>query len=58
MVRPVGKVENCQVGVYMGYVSRKEHALVNMRLYLPKEWAKARARRKAAGVSVFGRVKE
>jgi SRSO17 transposase len=46
----LGKVENCQVGVYMGYVSRKEHALVNMRLYLPKGWAKARTRRKDAGV--------
>ena len=46
----LGKLENCQVGIYMGYVSRKEHALVNMRLYLPKDWAKARTRRKAAGV--------
>src|SRR5512144_2288348 len=46
----LGKVENCQVGVYMGYVSRKEHVLVNMRLYLPEEWAKDRVRRKAAGV--------
>jgi SRSO17 transposase len=46
----LGKVENCQVGVYMGYVSRKEHALVNVRLYLPKDWAEARKRRKKAGV--------
>jgi SRSO17 transposase len=46
----LGKLENCQVGVYMGYVSRKEQALVNVRLYLPKEWAKARMRRKEAGV--------
>jgi SRSO17 transposase len=46
----LGKVENCQVGVYMGYVSRKEHAIVNTRLYLPKEWAKDRDRRKEAGV--------
>src|SRR3982751_1784019 len=45
-----GKVENCQVGIYMAYVSRKDHALVNPRLYLPKEWTKDRARRKAAGV--------
>jgi SRSO17 transposase len=45
-----GKIENCQVGIYMAYVSRKEHALVNTRLYLPKEWTKDRARRKAAGV--------
>ena len=46
----LGKVENCQVGIYMAYVSRKEHALVNIRLYLPEEWTKDRARRKAAGV--------
>ena len=46
----LGKVENCQVGVYMAYVSRKEHALINARLYLPKEWTNDRARCKAAGV--------
>jgi SRSO17 transposase len=31
----LGKVDNCQVGVYMAYASRKGHALVNARLYLP-----------------------
>ncbi len=46
----LGKVENCQVGVYMGYVSRVEHALVDMRLYLPKEWATDKKRRKKCGV--------
>jgi SRSO17 transposase len=46
----LGKVENCQVGVFTAYVSRKEHALVNTRLYLPKEWAKDKGRRKEAGV--------
>jgi SRSO17 transposase len=46
----VGKVENCQVGVYLGYVSRKEHALVDTRLYLPKEWTKNKARCRRAGV--------
>jgi SRSO17 transposase len=45
-----GKVDNCQVGVYLGYVSRKEHALVDTRLYLPKEWTKNKKRCKAAGV--------
>ena len=45
-----GKVDNCQVGIYMGYVSRREHTLVNMRLYLPEEWTKDRARCRAAGV--------
>src|SRR3954468_15262263 len=35
----LGKLENCQVGIYLGYVSRREHALADFRLYLPKEWA-------------------
>jgi SRSO17 transposase len=46
----VGKVDNCQVGIYMAYVSRKEQALVNLRLYLTEEWVKDRTRRDAAGV--------
>lgn len=46
----LGKVENCQVGVYLGYVSSKEHALVDVRLYLPQSWAKDKKRRKKAGV--------
>src|SRR5215213_4018085 len=46
----LGKVDNCQVGVYLGYASRKEHALVDVRLYLPQEWARDRKRMKAAGV--------
>jgi SRSO17 transposase len=46
----LGKVENCQVGVYMAYVARKEHAIVNTRLYLTEDWAKDRGRRKEAGV--------
>jgi len=46
----LGKVENCQVGIYLGYVTRKEHALVDVRLYLPEDWTKDRARCAAAGV--------
>jgi SRSO17 transposase len=53
----LGKVENCQVGVYMGYVSAEEHALVNMRLYLPEEWAKDRQRRKKCQVPKHIRFK-
>jgi SRSO17 transposase len=45
-----GKIDNCQVGIYLGYVSRKEHALVDVRLYLNKEWAKDKRRRKKCGV--------
>jgi len=46
----LGKIDNCQVGVFMGYVSRKEHALVDTRIYLPKEWTKDRKRCRKAGV--------
>src|SRR5215207_3414386 len=46
----LGKVENCQVGVYLGYVSHAGHALADYRLYLPKEWAGDRGRRQEAGV--------
>jgi SRSO17 transposase len=46
----LGKVENCKVVVYMAYVSRKDHAIVNTRLYLPEEWTNDRARCKAAGI--------
>jgi SRSO17 transposase len=45
-----GKVDNCQVGVFMAYITKKEHAIVNTRLFLPKEWATDKARRKEAGV--------
>src|SRR3954469_19660287 len=46
----LGKVDNCQVGVYMAYASRKGHTIVNARLYLPAEWANDRRRREEAGV--------
>ena len=46
----LGKTDNCQVGIYLGYVARAEHALVDMRLYLPKEWSKDRQRRQQCGV--------
>jgi SRSO17 transposase len=34
----LGKVGNCQVGVFLGYVSEQGHALVDKALYLPQEW--------------------
>jgi len=46
----LGKIDNCQVGIYLGYVSRREHALVDFRLYLPREWADRKRRRQKAGV--------
>src|SRR6476660_3024839 len=46
----LGKLENCQVGVYLAYVSRRDHALVDTRLYLPREWTRKRKRMFNAGV--------
>jgi SRSO17 transposase len=46
----LGKVENCQVGVYLGYVGPTDHALVDVRVYLSQEWAKDRQRRRRAGI--------
>jgi SRSO17 transposase len=46
----LGKIDNCQVGIYLGYVSRREHALVDFRLYLPRDWANRKRRRHKAGV--------
>lgn len=46
----LGKVDNCQVAVSLGYVSGEGHTLVDMRLYLPKEWTTDKARLDKAGV--------
>jgi SRSO17 transposase len=40
-----GRVENCQVGVFLGYASRLGQALIDRRLYLPEAWASDDARR-------------
>lgn len=35
--------ENCQVGVFMSYISDKGHTLIVRRLYLPRSWSKDRS---------------
>ncbi len=45
-----GKITNCQIGVFLAYVSRHGHALIDRALYLPKAWADAAARRAASHV--------
>ena len=45
-----GKVDNCQVGVFMGYVSRHDHALLDFRLSLPEDWARDQQRRQECHV--------
>jgi SRSO17 transposase len=45
-----GRIENCQIGVFLAYASGNGHALIDRELYLPKEWAEDPARREAAGI--------
>jgi SRSO17 transposase len=46
----LGKVGNCQIGVFLAYASERGHALVDQRLYLPRAWIDDPARCRAAGV--------
>src|SRR5262245_5118735 len=46
----LGKIENCQVGVFVTYVSAAGQALVDRQLYLPQEWADDGGRRRQARV--------
>lgn len=48
----VGKIENCQVGVFLAYAapSFAGRAFIDRELYLPKEWAEDKGRREEAGV--------
>lgn len=45
-----GRIENCQIGVFLAYASRHGQALIDRRLYLPKGWAEDEARRAKAAV--------
>lgn len=46
----LGKVDNCQVGVFGSLVRGSSSTLIDGRLYLPKEWTDDRGRCKSAGV--------
>ncbi len=45
-----GRIENSQIGVFLGYASRHGQALIDRRLYLPQSWTEDRARCAAAKV--------
>jgi SRSO17 transposase len=45
-----GRVENCQIGVLLGYASALGHALLDRELYLPQEWTDDRERCRQAGI--------
>ncbi len=45
-----GRVENCQVGVFLSYATAHGHALIDRELYLPEDWCADPARRLAAHI--------
>ena len=45
-----GRIENCQIGVFLGYASRHSQALIDRALYLPAGWVKDEDRRREARI--------
>jgi SRSO17 transposase len=45
-----GRIENCQVGVFLAYASCHGHALIDRELYLPESWLNDRPRCRAAAI--------
>jgi SRSO17 transposase len=45
-----GKIDNCQIGVFLGYATPTGRALIDRELYLPRAWTEDRARARAAGI--------
>ena len=46
----LSKVDNCQMGVFLGYANGSSRILVDKRLYLPESWTKDKARMEQCGV--------
>jgi SRSO17 transposase len=45
-----GRIENCQLGVFLAYVTSKGRTLIDRELYLPKTWTADRGRCQAAAI--------
>lgn len=45
-----GRIENCQIGVFVAYTSPRGHVLLDRELYLPKDWVADEGRRQEAHV--------
>jgi len=52
----IGKVENCQVGVYSSLVWQNRTSLINCKLFVPESWAKDEKRCEKAGIPKEHRV--
>jgi SRSO17 transposase len=45
-----GQVQNCQVGVFLSYITARGHTLIDRELYVPQDWLDDRARCQQAGI--------
>jgi SRSO17 transposase len=45
-----GRIENCQIGVFLAYAGRHGHGLIDRELYLPESWTDDRSRCRQAGI--------
>jgi len=54
----LGKIANCQVGVFLGYTKDSYRTLIDERLFLPEEWIKDKVRRRKCGVPWYVRFKK
>jgi SRSO17 transposase len=45
-----GRIENCQLGVFLAYASRRGYALIDRELYLPESWTNDRVRCREAAI--------
>ena len=48
----LGKIDNCQVGVFLAYATPRGHTLIDSQLYLPQDWAEDANRRLKTAVPV------
>src|SRR5271167_4943963 len=54
----LGKVDNCQVGLFLSYVTAAGYAPLDRQLYLPRDWAADRRRRKKTHVPAGVKFRE
>ena len=45
-----GRIENCQIGVFLAYATARGHAFIDRALYVPESWIADRARCREAGI--------
>ena len=46
-----GRLENCQVGVFLSYATERGHAIIDRDLYVPEDWFEDRKRCQQAGIA-------